>query len=102
MARCAARASARGMSPGSGSSARWRAGERGLDVATRYDLVELSLVDNPSNPRRAGLTFVRDAVPDAAVLDVVDEASSDVLPDGLVTPTLPGMDGSEPHTRRRE
>ena len=43
--------------------------ERLLNVATRYDLVELSLVDNPSNPDALGISIVRDAVPDAAVLD---------------------------------
>lgn len=46
-----------------------REGEsRPLDVAVSYDLVELSLVDNPSNPDALGVTIVRDAVPDAAVL----------------------------------
>lgn len=49
------------------------AGEpRWLDVATRYDLVELSLVDNPSNPDALGVSFVRDATPDAALLDPLD------------------------------
>ncbi|HLJ81611.1 MAG TPA: hypothetical protein VKT52_09005, partial [Ktedonobacterales bacterium] len=43
--------------------------ERLLNVATRYDLVELSLVDSPSNPDALGISIVRDAVPDAAVLD---------------------------------
>jgi hypothetical protein len=46
--------------------------QRSLNVATRYDLVELSLVDNPSNPDALGVTFVRDATPDAALLDVLD------------------------------
>src|SRR6185437_6778182 len=36
-------------------------------------LVELSLVDNPSNPDALGVTFVRDATPDVALLDVLDE-----------------------------
>ncbi len=49
--------------------------QRWLDVATRYDLVELSLVDNPSNPDALGVSFVRDATPDAALLDVLDEMS---------------------------
>ena len=49
------------------------AGEpRWLDVATRYDLVELSLVDNPSNPDALGVSFVRGATPDAALLDPLD------------------------------
>ncbi|HEY1388064.1 MAG TPA: hypothetical protein VGF38_05925 [Ktedonobacterales bacterium] len=47
--------------------------QRSLNVATRYDLVELSLVDNPSNPDALGVTFVRDATPDIALLDVLDE-----------------------------
>jgi hypothetical protein len=47
--------------------------QRSLNVATRYDLVELSLVDNPSNPDALGVTFVRDATPDVALLDVLDE-----------------------------
>lgn len=53
------------------------AGERHwLDVATRYDLVELSLVDNPSNPDALGISFVRDATPDMALLDPLDETSA--------------------------
>jgi hypothetical protein len=42
---------------------------RSVHVARRYDLVELSLVDNPSNPDALGYTFVRDAAPDLALLD---------------------------------
>lgn len=51
--------------------------QRSLNVATRYDLVELSLVDNPSNPDALGVTFVRDATPDAALLDPLDEPASE-------------------------
>jgi hypothetical protein len=47
--------------------------EREVDVATRYDLVELSLVDNPSNPDALGVTFVRDATPDVALLDQLED-----------------------------
>lgn len=47
--------------------------QRWLQVATRYDLVELSLVDNPSNPDALGVSFVRDATPDDALLDVLDD-----------------------------
>lgn len=50
--------------------------ERQLQVATRYDLVELSLVDNPSNPDALGIMLVRDAVPDAAVLDDLAPSAS--------------------------
>ncbi|HUY79653.1 MAG TPA: hypothetical protein VMV29_22975 [Ktedonobacterales bacterium] len=46
--------------------------ERTLDVATQYDLAELSLVDNPSNPDALGVTFVRDAAPDLALLDALE------------------------------
>src|SRR5690349_21308521 len=47
--------------------------QRSLNVATRYDLAELSLVDNPSNPDALGVMFVRDATPDVDMLDVLDE-----------------------------
>ena len=49
-------------------------GERLVQVATRYDLVELSLVDNPSNPDALGLTLVRDALPNLDLLDQLDDA----------------------------
>ncbi len=48
-------------------------GQISRQVATRYDLVELSLVDNPSNPDALGITFVRDAAPDVALLDRIDD-----------------------------
>ena len=65
--------------------------QRWLSVATRYDLVELSLVDNPSNPDALGISFVRDATPDVALLDPLDEPQADrgddadtsAAPDGL-------------------
>ena len=53
--------------------------QRSLNVATRYDLVELSLVDNPSNPDALGVTFVRDATPDIALLDPLDEPATQAL-----------------------
>lgn len=50
-----------------------------VPVASRYDLVELSLVDLPSNPDALGVTFVRtlvrDGVPDDALLDELPELS---------------------------
>jgi hypothetical protein len=46
--------------------------ERPLNAATHYDLVELSLVDNPSNPDALGVTIVRDALPDARVLAALE------------------------------
>ncbi len=52
--------------------------QRSLNVATRYDLVELSLVDNPSNPDALGVAFVRDATPDIALLDLLDEPATEV------------------------
>ncbi len=53
--------------------------ERTLDVATAYELAELSLVDNPSNPDALGVTFVRDATPDLALLDAL---APDLSPEG--------------------
>ncbi len=47
---------------------------RWVNVATRYDLAELSLVDNPSNPDALGVTFVRDATPDLTLLDPLEPA----------------------------
>ncbi|HEY7985261.1 MAG TPA: hypothetical protein VID73_13875 [Ktedonobacterales bacterium] len=47
---------------------------RWVNVATRYDLAELSLVDNPSNPDALGVTFVRDAAPDLTLLDPLEPA----------------------------
>jgi hypothetical protein len=44
--------------------------------AIEYDLVELSLVDNPSNPDALGITFVRDATPDLVLLDQLEEESA--------------------------
>ncbi len=51
-----------------------------IPIATRYDLVELSLVDLPSNPDALGVTFVRDGVPVAEVLDDVEEESEEAAP----------------------
>src|SRR5262249_19313487 len=45
---------------------------RDVEVATRYDLVELSLVDNPSNPDSLGVAFVRDAAADETMLEVLE------------------------------
>lgn len=47
-----------------------------VPVATRYDLVELSLVDLPSNPDALGVTFVRDGVPDIALLDDLESTDA--------------------------
>lgn len=55
-----------------------------LNVATRYDLVELSLVDSPSNPDALGITIMRDAVPDIALLD--DLTASPALDLDIVEP----------------
>ncbi|HEU4784181.1 MAG TPA: hypothetical protein VFS83_12640 [Ktedonobacterales bacterium] len=70
--------------------------QRSLNVATRYELVELSLVDNPSNPDALGVTFVRDAMPDVALLDpldVLDEPASEVDERGEAEEP-PGVDAS--------
>ena len=53
---------------------------RWVNVATRYDLAELSLVDNPSNPDALGVTFVRDAAPDVTLLDPL-ESADEAAPD---------------------
>lgn len=45
---------------------------RWAQVATRYDLAELSLVDNPSNPDALGVMFVRGAMPDETLLDPLE------------------------------
>jgi len=54
---------------------------RWVQVATRYDLAELSLVDNPSNPDALGVTFVRGAEPDTALLDPLLDPLFDAAPD---------------------
>lgn len=64
-----------------------RAG-REVPVATRYDLVELSLVDVGSNPDSNGYTFVRDGVPDGALLDDVETAAPPVMP-AAIAPATP-------------
>jgi hypothetical protein len=72
----------RGASIGA-SNVRWRQERRGareVPVAEAYDLVELSLVDLPSNPDAQGVTFVRDGVPVLALLDPLDGASQPSLP----------------------
>jgi hypothetical protein len=64
--------------------------DRLLDVATRYDLVELSLVDNPSNPDALGITVVRDAAPDPALLDRLDRP--DEPPDTHAQPEMSAVE----------
>ncbi len=49
-----------------------RDGGRSYPRARKYDLVELSLVDNPSNPDALGITVVRSAQPDTAILDEIE------------------------------
>ncbi len=56
---------------------------RAVNVATRYDLAELSLVDNPSNPDALGVTIVRDAEPDLAVLDSMDTENTEANVDAV-------------------
>jgi hypothetical protein len=72
----------RGASIGA-SNVRWRherRGDRDVPVAAAYDLVELSLVDLPSNPDAQGVTFVRDGVPVLALLDPLDGVWQPPLP----------------------
>ncbi|WIG59999.1 MAG: hypothetical protein OJF49_002747 [Ktedonobacterales bacterium] len=71
--------------------------ERTLNVATRYELVELSLVDNPSNPDALGITIVRAATPDPALLDALDAdgAMAEDAADYGYTPCAPTVAGGE-------
>lgn len=69
-----------------------RLGDQDVPVATRYDLVELSLVDLPSNPDALGVTFVRDGVPDDALLDDLSEG------DGSLVAGVGIADDSRVHT----
>ncbi len=65
---------------------------RVVNVATRYDLAELSLVDNPSNPDALGVTFVRDATPDVTLLDPLEPAAA--LEAGELTGLAPDAPGA--------
>ncbi len=64
---------------------------RWVNVATRYDLAELSLVDNPSNPDALGVTFVRDAAPDLTLLDPLESPDEPEVSE--VAEEAPGGDG---------
>ena len=76
--------------------------QRSLNVKTRYDLVELSLVDNPSNPDALGVTFVRDATPDVALLDTLDKLATEAdEPDESKEPAVVDASTSEPANRMR-
>ncbi|HZC04210.1 MAG TPA: hypothetical protein VE338_01075 [Ktedonobacterales bacterium] len=74
---------------------------RWVNVATRYDLAELSLVDNPSNPDALGVTFVRDATPDVTLLDPLEpldpleSLESSSAPDASATVEEEGGDAEE-------
>lgn len=67
-------------------------------IATKYDLIELSLVDSPSNPE-CRVTCVRSAQPDMTILDYQEDATvSDVSPrpkgllaDGVATNVNPAI-----------
>jgi hypothetical protein len=79
----------RGASIGA-SNVEWsteRRQEREIAVARRYDLVELSLVDLPSNPDALGVTFVRDGVPVAELLDELPETADVMLADVVERPS---------------
>jgi phage head maturation protease len=66
---------------------RQRVSGQDVPVAARYDLVELSLVDSPSNPDAVGVTFVRDGVPDEALLSTLDIAT-DAVPEASVAASV--------------
>ena len=77
--------------------------QRMVNVATRYDLVELSLVDNPSNPDALGISFVRDATPDTALLDPLDEPDEPIpaadVPAAAEQTARDGQDERAPYNR---
>lgn len=75
-------------------------GVRWLPVATRYDLVELSLVDSPSNPDALGFTFVRDALPDTTLLDTLDDEPPATTPPGQAADMETKRDVTVPTTAR--
>jgi hypothetical protein len=63
-------------------------------IAKRYDLVELSLVDSPSNPDALGISFIRSAEADPDnILEAVpmeaDENRTDNIPDVPTEPVTP-------------
>ena len=73
---------------------------RWVQVATRYDLAELSLVDNPSNPDALGVTFVRGAEPDTALLDPLFDTQAE---EGMEEGAEEGAEESSPGaTRERQ
>lgn len=67
--------------------------DRELTVATHYELVELSLVDNPSNPDALGISIVRNALPDLDLLDRLDgdSAAGGAPPPPSLPPLPPSM-----------
>jgi hypothetical protein len=67
--------------------------DRELAVATHYELVELSLVDNPSNPDALGISIVRNALPD---LDLLDRLDDDPPCGGAPLPLTPAPPPSAP------
>lgn len=64
-------------------------------VATAYDLVELSLVDNPANPDCVGIAVIRAALPD---VDLLDELEEDAAPPP--NPLLIAMEGGNAQEQR--
>ena len=96
----------RGASIGA-SNVVWRRERRGVggrartvNVATRYDLAELSLVDNPSNPDALGVTIVRDAEPNLSLLDSIDEGDTP-QPFGLQAADAPEVTDGAPALQGR-
>lgn len=69
--------------------------EESIPVATRYDLVELSLVDNPSNPDCRVLA-IRAAAPDPTILDMESamETITSPLAEAPVTSGAPQIERS--------
>ncbi len=105
----------RGASIGA-SNVVWRRERRGaggrarmVNIATRYDLAELSLMDNPSNPDALGVAIVRDGQPDLTLLDGADVRDADFAPqpfglrhaadrevvEGVVVEGAPALNGAD-------
>lgn len=86
----------RGASIGA-SNVQWRTERRGgreVQVAHRYDLVELSLVDLPSNPDALGIAVIRDGVPLPEQLDPLPDGAEP--PDAVEATAATAATGAQP------
>lgn len=78
-------------------------GAEEIPVAVKYDLVELSLVDNPSNPDCV-ITVVRAAQPLDTILDIIEETPPVSIPTASVDPLTAGLpdDSPQAHIRAKQ